>query len=289
MFHFNDNPRRYFSLFQVFTLNRGLGRGSIRLIFLGILLISLIGTSILISIISTVESDRLRQVGPLSYSYTSIIFTSSTSYSQALKMITNLGLQPAIICGTNPTPSEQNNILLWQTMGQKEIFLNEHRLSIVSSAYAPSDWVQRLHTSANVHTVKQIAYPLPPCPKSLIVTTKPALGVAIPLTGSESTVYIRIKFTYPLNTYDDSLYAISNIGLLLAAPCYKQIQVDAQGKDFSGTSKYSWHPMNQENMFNATHTLIVETVPLNTSTLWKSQLHAIHGVVSVEAPFKSPC
>jgi hypothetical protein len=258
-----------------------------RLLVLIVLFVLLICGSLLFSLIFTSSNESRPSSSP--YNHISITFVPPASYEQALNAITNLGLQPSIVCRINSVQESQKSLRLWQPLGQKDIFLNKHLLTVESSAYTPSDWMQRLRTSIGVRDIKVLTYLQPLCTPSQITHDTPTPQVAVPLSGSEGTTYARISFVSPLSTYNSALYAISNLGLLLADPCYKQAQeqADQHAITFPWNSKPSWHSMSQEHNFNASHELIIETSPTNTSTLWQSQLQALPGVFEVNIVQKS--
>jgi hypothetical protein len=253
-----------------------------RLHVLSALFVLLICGCLLFSLILVSSDESHPSSSP--YNHISIIFASSTSYEQALNAVTNLGLQPSIVCRIHSEQGSQKNLRLWQPVGQKDVFLNEHLLTVETSVYAPSDWMQRLRTTTGVRDMKQLISSQPLCSPSQITYGTPAPGVAVPLSGAEGTTYARISFVSPLNTYDSALYAVSNLGLLLADPCYKQAQeqADKHTITFPWNSKPSWHPMSQEHGFSASRELIIETSPTNASILWRSQLYALPGVVDVK-------
>lgn len=47
--------------------------------------------------------------------------------------------------------------------------------------------------------------------------------------------------------------------------------------------------MGQETTFAATHTLLVMTTTHFTSTLWRQQLAATHGVATIASPSTAHC
>lgn len=230
--------------------------------------------------------------GPQRYSIVTVTFTSSTTYDQALDIVTNLGFQPGSLCSTTQLqPGELSRIRLWQPMGQRETFLDVHHLTIVQSLYAPSDWLQRFHASTGVLTVSSPETTFPSCLPSEMSTGTPTSKVITPLTGAEPTLYAQITFDAPLNDYNAALYTVSNIGLLLADPCYEQALNQANGRtiQYPWDTNPSWHPMSQRTGFNSTHTVVVETVPLITSSIWQSQLRTLSGIKSLRVMSTVSC
>ncbi len=231
-----------------------------------------------------------RTSGPQSNSY-SLTFLSSISYIQALDIVTNLGLQPGILCSTNSrlsTRHQQEQTLLWQPMGQRETFSDTHRLVVVLSEYTPSDLLQRLHLSGKVLNIEQIGSVSPPCPSSRVGIGPYTPNTLTPLQGDQGTISTRITFNTSV-TYSIALYQVSDLGFLLADPCYKK-EMNAQTRiHFPWNSEPSWHPMSQKSLFNKTHTLLVETIPLLTPSHWQSQLETTNDVTSSKIQSDPSC
>ena len=207
-----------------------------------------------------------------------VAFAPSVSYEQALRLITDLGLQPSLDCvisGSMLTPGQEASPQpRWQPMGQRDTFLQEHQLRFISTLSSPADWSKRLTAISGVVKVSSpgVIY----CPE--VVYGTPPSGVAVPLNASQAGTYARITFAHPVDTYDTALYMVSNLGLQLADYCYEQ-----------ATSKPPWHAVGQEQTFTTTHALTVETSKRITSSLWQDQLHTLPGVVTIESPFTMKC
>jgi hypothetical protein len=210
-----------------------------------------------------------------------VTFAPSISYEQALRIITDLGLQPALECGLSRlTPGAGQPHPQWQPMGQRAAFLSNHRLFVTSTYSAPNDWRLRLAATPGVQVgASQGSI----C--SAVVYGTPPPGIAIPLTAAQAGTYVRVTFAQPINTYDAAIYTVINTGLALADYCYEQ-----------GLDKYAkqhqepvWHPMGQEASFARTHTLIVTTTKRVTSSLWLEQLRATPGVTAIASPYTTPC
>ncbi|HEY7348204.1 MAG TPA: hypothetical protein VH599_07760 [Ktedonobacterales bacterium] len=194
-------------------------------------------------------------------------FTPSVTYEQALRLVTDLGLQPAFDCA------------IWQPMGQQDAFAKEHRL-LIAPAYlmAPDDWFVRLQQTAGVETVVEgfptiAGYTPPTSVPADAVYTCPSQGTA-PLNSGEAGTFAQISFASPQTTYDQALFDVSDIGPQLADPCYEQSQLQR----FS----LPWHPMGQADRFAQSSTLIVQTNKQVTSAQWRYQLRALPNVIAVE-------
>jgi hypothetical protein len=223
-----------------------------------------------------------------------VTFAPSVSYAQALRLITDLGLQPGIDCGAFVGSGRA----AWQPMGQRETFARDARL-IVWPARRPDGWVERLQASPGVLVVGEgyLLYPgvpaLPPtsypapysCPPPIDGLTPPAMTpVAMSNGMADLEIYARIAFGSPALSYDDALYTVSDLGLALADVCYDQA-VARVGR----TAWPPWHPMGQEQSYAASGALLVGTVRNITSSLWREQLLSAPGVVSFEAPYPAKC
>jgi len=193
-----------------------------------------------------------------------VSFTSATSYAQALRLITDVGLQPGINCGSFQGGQRRVG---WQPMGQREAFAQTHQM-IVWLAGAPVDWGERLEASPDVLMVQagspeyptSGARPSPPaglvpysCPPSIdSLTPSPGTPVALGVSEIGLNPYIHVTFASPLATYDAALYVVSDLGLRLADPCFEAAYIRADS-----AHKPPWRPRGQENAFAATQQLML--------------------------------
>jgi hypothetical protein len=213
------------------------------------------------------NTDLMPYLGPIS-----VTFAPSISYEQALRIVTNLGLQPSLECGIvqltpNVLPSPQ-----WQPVGQKDAFLKNHRLLVQLTAFTPDDVSLRLQATPGV---KIGPHELDTC--SAVVYGTPLPGTALP---GAAAAYVHVTFAHSVS-YDTALYTISNLGLALADLCYEHEKFDLYRTP-------TWHPMSQEKSFIHTRTLIVETTHV-TSSLWQQQLHASPGVNTITSSSSLTC
>jgi hypothetical protein len=267
-------------LFHRFSVNRGLINHRLGgMLFLCCMLIAF----------SSCENTAGTSKTGTSLPYTgpfSVTFAPSIAYKDALRLITDLGLQPSLECvinvtmltqGPGPGSDPQSQ---WQPMGQRDSFIHTHLLRVITTLSSPLDWSKRLETNPGV---VKVDYPgVIYCPA--VVYGTPSPEVAVPLNAGQSGDFARITFTRSMNDYDTALYAVSNLGLQLADPCYEHAK--SQGTE---TLTPSWHPMGQEHTFLTTHSLIVETTKAVTSSLWQTQLRTFPGVVSIETPYTVKC
>lgn len=211
-----------------------------------------------------------------------IIFAPPISYAHALRLLTDIGLQPSLECtpyaGHYTPGSTLQPQAVWQPVGQKETFSKKHQMWVSPTFSAPLDWRLRI---AKIPGVQFGSASFLPCPHVIYGTPPP--NVTMPLTSAQAGTYARITFTSS-QTYDTALYTVSNVGLGLVNYCYELAEIAAN----SGTQP-SWQFTGQEQQFTQTHTLVVEIETRVTSSLWKMQLYAQPGVLSVEVPYASRC
>lgn len=235
----------------------------------------------------SIQSSHLQRTpvrtGAIPYSGpTLIVFNASISYHQALRLISDVGLQPSSACFPSVGHYTPGSALqpqpVWQPVGQREIFVQTHQLWVQPTFSAPLDWRLRLEKITGVHfgTSRDLA-----CPQVIYGT--PPSGVIMPLNSAQAGSYVRVTFTKS-QTYDTALYTVLNLGLGLANYCYEQAVLAAGRRPAP-----SWQFAGQEAMFARTHTLLVKTTALVTSSLWQSQLRTQPGVVSVQINYTAHC
>jgi hypothetical protein len=190
-----------------------------------------------------------------------ITFTNATSYQQALRMITDLGLQTSNTCA-----------FAWKPQSAGDYFSTSHSLFVVSSVGAAPLWLYRLKASSNVTSVN--VNTAMSCP---VYRVGQKFNPPFISPGQVGT-YLRVTFSS--GSYDAAINAINALGFRLANPCYEQAR--ARG------SKPAWSLMGQEDSFAQVHTLLLATTNNNAAT-WQSQLRTRHGVTKVEASFKASC
>lgn len=189
-----------------------------------------------------------------------VSFTSATTYEQALKLITGLGLQTTYPCAAS-----------WVDEGEKTIYQGNQSLLVSSTVAGAPLWVDRLKALSAVKSIK--GNPIYNCPLEKV--KQPPF-----LKPEKAGTYVRVTFAANSTSYDTALAAINNLGFRLAAPCYELAR--AQGK------KPQWNSMSQEESFGKTHTLLLATTSLNATT-WVDQLEKTSGVETVDAPVNSKC
>lgn len=219
--------------------------------------------------------------GPPPPSARRLTFAQPTSYTQALREVTDRGLQPGKPCGTVVI----ENITytgIWQPEAQQDTYTATHQLytfftetSLYHEDYSPGALPPDVIGVAYVAPLPPMTTPTTATQKergyfcSYVVGTPPA-GTPELWTAGDDWLSTTVTFTSPLDIYDAALSTVSNLGLGLDAACYP-----------SG-------PVGQEQTFAATHTLRVQTDRGLTSTTWLKQLRSTAGVLSVAPPSQHP-
>jgi len=245
-----------------------------------------------------------------------VTFAPTVSYSQALRAVTDLGLQPILLC--SPITSVQSNgqqvdaHVQWQPVGQRDAFQQSHGLvidpTLLADPLGPHYWQTRLRDAPTVvalhdawaenevsggggaiSTLPHVAlnditsakgsatYTCPPP----IVATSVTPTTPMLLTSGEAGAYARVSFAPTVN-YDMALYAITNLGLRLADPCYETALLDPHSQTLPIEHQ------GQETGFATFHTLTVATSPA-ASTLWLQQARGSAGAVGVTPVTGSAC
>lgn len=210
-----------------------------------------------------------------------IVFAPSISYSRAIELITDMGLQPSLMpcaAGRNYTPGSGSPQAVWQPVGQRGTFSQTRQIFVNATFSAPYDWRLQL---TKIPGVRLGHYQPLICSRVIFGTPPP--GTNIPLNPSEAGTYVRVTFS-PSQAYDLALYTILNLGLGLVNICYEQSRLASD----KGTEP-QWRFVGQEHQFAQTHELLMETEESVTSSLWQTQLQSRPGVVSIDVPYKPMC
>lgn len=203
-----------------------------------------------------------------------VLFDASVTYAEALRGMTDLGIQPALFCEyRNNSDSGNGTDLPWLPAGQRDRFQQDHLMWVIQTITASADWSYKVYRLPGFHKgpSSQDAYcsgsqnsASPPLP-----TGNPNL-LTYEQAFSQSGAYVYVTFASGVD-YDTALYDISNLGLRLADPCYEQSFLPHQQRE-------SWHPMGQEITFSYSHALVVAPAPLISATVWRDQLRKLPDV-----------
>ena len=188
-------------------------------------------------------------------------FSNTVSFQQAIRLITDLGLQTIAFCASQ-----------WKPMGSDSDFANYHTLTIVATVNSSPLWFNRLQTMPGVASVQ--ADGPHSCP---VMRYDPN---ALNFLGPDAPIsYVRATFSGGTG-YDAALDAVDNLGFRLANPCYEEAR--------SRGDKPTWNAAGQENTFGSSHTLLLATTGFNATT-WLSQLKMAVDVTKVDEPVTVAC
>jgi len=204
-----------------------------------------------------------------------VSFARSTSYEEALQLITDLGLQfdnPCIRTGVD-SHGAINSWIKWSPIGDKHLFTLTQGMWVASTALAPSDWADRLKVLSGVVDV-ETNYNIM-CPA---MPGTPPPGTTIALVPRQAGTYARITFSLQGDQYQSALSTVSTLGLRLADPCYERTR----------RTLANWHAMGQEAPFARSRTLLVATTDVSPDN-WQKQLRASADVASIQVPAPVQC
>src|SRR5579859_2849172 len=191
-----------------------------------------------------------------------IQFADTVSFQQAMRLITDLGLQTIAFCASQ-----------WKPMGSGTDFAGDHSLTIAATVNSSPLWFNRLQAMPGVASVQAADGPHS-CP---MMRYDPN---ALKFLGPDAPVtYVKAIFS-GATSYDAALDAVNNLGFRLANPCYEQAR--------SHSYKPAWNTAGQENAFGSSHTLLLATTSYNATT-WLPQLKTTVGVTGVDAPVAMTC
>lgn len=212
-----------------------------------------------------------------------VLFDASVSYADALRGMTDLGVQPAVFCGY-PNEVAAGMVIgsKWLPAGQRDRFQQKHLMWVVRTITG-HDWL-KMYTLPGFHKDSSFqsfgcsdgqhsAGPTPPPGAPDVLT----LGQA----GNQIGTYARVTFA-PSVDYDTSLYDISNLGLRLASPCYEYSLLPNH-------QPQTWLPMGQEITFHASNALVVAPSPLVSAVTWRDQLRKLPDVTASDSSYHPSC
>ena len=206
----------------------------------------------------TPEPGTIPQAGITPVIAADITFKTSVSYTQALRLVTDLGLQPASGC-------EEPD---WVPTAFKGEYNQSSGgwLPIVSTAAAAPRWLDRLKASED--TAQIWVNPTNHCSiNPSVLLTQPA-----PLPLEQSGSFARVTFSGSVS-YDTALDTTMTLGFRLANPCYEYLR--------SLNQNPTWTPMGQESSFATSRTLLLATTPSNAVS-WRQQISTTPDVIKVE-------
>jgi hypothetical protein len=184
-------------------------------------------------------------------------FNSSISFANALRFVTDLGLQPAASCALRGSA--------WEPVFPKldaVVAGDSFGMYVTATTTSAPAWLDRLKANSDVRDVQ--ANPVFSCPFIQVAPPK----VPSYLSQKQAGTYVSVTFSDSAG-YDTALSGITRLGFRLANPCYEQAR--AQGK------KPTWTSMSQEHTFASVHTLLLATTIMN-ATNWQEQIKTTQGV-----------
>ena len=237
-----------------------------------------------------------------------IAFRADVSYTDALRGLTALGIQPAIYCGYQ-SDLDSGNIIqdwVWQPAGQRERFQRDHIIFVAPTAIAAPDWISQAiglpgasSPSSSAPVICTFARP-----SGSPVTPQPGAPkvlTSIPVDSHGATYFARVNFSANAD-YNAALYDISNLGLRLADPCYEYALAKPppyqppQPQQIPQTPQTpqvpwppTWHPMGQQAAYNAHHALVVAPSRLVSATTWRDQLPNLADVTATDTNYQPAC
>jgi hypothetical protein len=217
------------------------------------------------------QSPKLTFSGPWTLThpdqYTSIDFTPTTSYADALEQVTDLGLQPVNFCAGAQLAAT------WAPLSQAKTFAtgNGGQMGVFATPAAPSDWLARLSALPQIASLENGDVFC-----QLIPVGDPNAPTGVFLGPAAKVMTIQVTFIAG-DAYDQALAAMTNLGFRLTNPCAEHAP--------AGTA---WQPAGQASAFAASHALTLATTFAN-STIWQRQLTQMQGVHAVQINYSPAC
>jgi hypothetical protein len=213
---------------------------------------------------------------------------SFTSYTDALRAVTDLGLRPSgSVCGSGfhnyVSGTQAWRGPWWQPVGVEAAFDQRGGFVVRATPAAASDWLDRLRSTLGAH-IQTVYTTMTPanCPARIAEGTPPADAVrSVPREQVDSVLHVTFaRSARSAPGYETALKSVSELGLRLADLCYEQAR--AQGK------APAWHTIGQEAAFARDGALVLAVGP-EASEQWRAQAAAMNGVLGVDAPYATAC
>jgi len=199
-----------------------------------------------------------------------VSFAPATSYTQALRTVTDIGLRPLPPSCTATMLNPNGKIEIWYAWEPpaKGFSITPAGMYIAPTPLASSDWLTRLRALPDVVTIQTTTFVFL-C--SLAQNGTPPPGTVVALAPQQAGTYLTVAFSLRADSYDQALQAISNLGLRLADPCLERIGKQSPPGYFAG----------QEQKYTVTHTLVLATTS-NSPNNWQQQLTSLTGMISFQ-------
>lgn len=194
--------------------------------------------------------------------YTRVLFAPGVSFSQALRAVTDLGLQPVPWC-----LGAQWDVGAWSSSDEEPYFgpiaggPPGGSLGVFTTAASPAGWLPQL---ARLPEVLSAVNGGTHCPLVPIEAPKATTGSFLGPSGVFTPALVQFA---PTVSYDQALQELMALGFALNTPC-------AGAPPASSTD-----PVGQEAAFATSYALRVTTTFAN-STIWHEQLAHTAGVIA---------
>jgi hypothetical protein len=208
--------------------------------------------------------------------FAGIAFTGTTSYHQALRLVTDLGLQPTLPCsGTELALDGKIGSWFWWHPLAEGFASYPHGMYIATTPLASSNWLVRLRITRSVTKIQTTHFVFN-CPADQLGTPSP--GAVVALAPQQAGTYLTVTYSPRAGSYDQALQEVSNLGFRLADPCLER----------TGKQPPSNYSAGQEQKYAATHMLLLATTP-NSPNNWQKQLASLAGVASFQIRTSFTC
>lgn len=190
-----------------------------------------------------------------------VTFTNSTSYNQAIQIVSDLGLKTFADCRSEwvPEDDEQN-------------YANYHAFTVAAMTNSAPLWLERLQATPGVAHAQ--AQGIHGCFADI-----PGPHPIQRLQPKQAGAYLQVSFASNIS-YTQAWQSLNALGFRLADPCYEAARAQSH--------KPTWQSMGEESSFAQTHTLTVATTNFN-ATIWQQQLQKVTGISHVATPKGAVC
>lgn len=188
-------------------------------------------------------------------------FSDGVSFQQAIRLLTDLGLQTFANCAFQ-----------WKPQGSSVDFSAYHQLVVAATVNSAPLWFNRLQATPGVTSLQADG------PHSCPLMGYDPNGLNR-LKPDAPVTYVKATFSDGTG-YDTALDGVNNLGFRLANPCYEKAR--------AGGDKPAWNTAGQENAFGSAHTLLLATTGFNATT-WLQQLKSLAGVTKVDIAVGTGC
>ncbi len=181
-----------------------------------------------------------------------VTFSKTTTYDQAIRIVSDLGLKTFADCRSEWVPEDG-----------KHYYASDRLFPVAATTNSAPLWLDRLKVTPGV--TQAVAEGVHGC-------TLDAGGPIRRLSESQADTYLQVSFASG-TAYLKAWESLNALGFRLADPCYEK----ARGQG----NKPTWQPMGEEGSFAQTHTFILATTEFNATT-WRQQLQSVTGIGKIQ-------